>query len=188
MARSITSGFQTEIEAQGLNPRLFIKAEFDSGALRLWSGLGNITFNSEVYTGAGDLLDVSAVEESQELRANTVVFSLDGLDSAVVSLALTENYQGRKITMWFAVLDNNGAIIADPYKLFSGQMDVMEITDDGDKAILKMSAESDLIDLRDAKERRYTHEDQQLYYPGDLGLEFVSKINDIELSWGAGVE
>lgn len=186
MARDITSGFQDEIDAQVLRPCLLVKGEFDGGDLNLWSGYGELSWGGDTYTGAGNLLNVTAVEESQELKANSVVFELDGLDAAIVSIALSEDYQGRPVTCWFAVLDTSGAIIADPYKLFSGQMDVMEVTDDGEKAILKMSAESDLIDLRDAKERRYTPEDQKLYYPNDKGLDFVPKINDIELTWGAG--
>ena len=41
-----------------------VKAEFDSGTIRLWSGLGDASIDSETYTGAGDLLSISNVEEN----------------------------------------------------------------------------------------------------------------------------
>lgn len=186
MARDISSGFQTEIEAKELSPIILIKAEFDSGDLRFWTGYGEITFDSEVYTGSGDLVKMNRVEETQSLSANNVAFELSGVPSSLISIALTEDYQGRTVTAWFGALDNNGSIIADPYQIFSGFMDVMNIQDDGESATITVNSESELIVLKEAKERRYTPEDQKQDYPSDEGLDFVPLIQDIELTFGAG--
>lgn len=186
MARDITSGFQTEIEASVLRPIVLIKGEFDSGDLRFWTGYGELTFDSEVYTGSGDLVKMQRVEETQSLTANNVSFELSGIPSSIVSIALTEDYQGRPITAWFGVLDDNFSLIADPYQIFKGFMDVMTIADDGETATITVSSESELIVLKESKERRYTPEDQKQDYPNDLGLDFVPLIQDIELAFGAG--
>lgn len=186
MARDITTGFETEIEAESLNPCLFIKAEFDSGDINLWSGYGQITFNAETYQGAGQLLAISQIDETQELKANTVNFELSGLPSAIIALALTEDINNRPITCWFGVLDSDGAIIADPYMIFSGRMDTAEINLNGETGKVIVSAESDLIDLRNSRERRYTPEDQKIDYPNDEGFQFVPIIQDITITWGAG--
>ena len=53
MARDITSGFQTEIEAQSLNPLILGKAEFPGGDVNIWSGYGDIVYNSDTYSGKG---------------------------------------------------------------------------------------------------------------------------------------
>lgn len=184
MARDITSGFQTEIEAQSLSPAILVKGEFDGGDVLVWSGYGDIIYNAETYSGAGTLLNISEVEETQKMQANGVTFSISGIPSSLVSLALSDNYQGKPITAWFAVLDSSGSLIADPYQLFSGKMDVMEINDDGETAIITIRAENDLVDLRDARERRYTPEDQKTDYPNDLGFDFVPTIQEIEIQWG----
>lgn len=185
MARDITTGFEAEIEASALKPCILVKAEFDSGDLRLWSGLTEITYNAEAYTGAGNLLSVSAVQETQDLKANNVNFGLSGIPSSLVSIALSEDYQGRRITAWFGVLNDSG-LISDPYKIFSGFMDVMSLSDGGETAEITLSAENELIELRDAKERRYTPEDQKIDYPNDKGFEFVPTIQDRIVTWGAG--
>jgi hypothetical protein len=34
--------------------------------------------------------------------------------------------------------------------------------------------------------RRYTQEDQQRDYPGDLGFQFVNSIQESQIFWGPG--
>jgi hypothetical protein len=184
MARDITSGFETEIDAQSLVMAYFIKAEFDGGDVRVWTGYGDKIFSAETYSGTGNLVGISSVTETQDMSATSVSFTLSGVPSAYVSVALAEDYQWRPITMWVAVLDSAGAIIADPYKIFSGKMDIMEIEDDGDNATISIRAENNLIGLTEAKEWRYTPEDQARLYPADKGFDFVSRVKDQNVQWG----
>lgn len=185
MARDLTAGFITEISAQQLQAALLAAFEFDSGTTRVWSGYGNVTWDGNTYTGVGDLGSVENITESEEIKANGTSVTLTGVPSAAVSLALLEDYQGRPAHIWFAVMDTAGVIIDDPYEVFSGRMDVMELVDDGDNATLGISLESDLIDLQKSRERRYTPEDQKIEYPDDLGLDFVAFIQDAEITWGS---
>lgn len=188
MVRDLTAGMITEIDAKELRPLFLVKAEFTSGDVNFWTGHGEITYNSETYTGAGNLLDVSNLAETQELIANGVDVTLTGLPSSLVALALSEPYQGRPLTIWFGCLDGAGTLIADPYMIFKGLMDVMVIEDDAQTAKITVAAESSLIALRDSKERRYTDEDQKSEYPEDEGFAFVALSQDVTLSWGAGVQ
>ena len=185
MSRDITSDFETEVDADLLRPAILIKAEFESGDVLAWTGVGSINFNSESYTGLGELLGISVVQETQKMEANGLQFTLTGLDSSLISIALNDEYQWRPITMWFAVLNPDFSIIADPYKIFSGRMDIMEITDSGNDSSIVLNAENNLIDLKENRERRYTPEDQKRYFTGDLGLDFVPNIQEIEILWGS---
>jgi hypothetical protein len=185
--RDITSGFQTEIEATQLRPIILLKAEFDSGDVRMWSGLNDLIYNSETYFGVGNFLSINGAEETNELRASSSSFRLSGIDPALLSISLLENYQGRPISCFFGVLDNNKSLIADPYMIFKGRMDIIQISDDGLNATVTVNAESDLVDLRVVREKKYTPEDQKSIYPNDLGLDFVPSIQDITVNWGVGV-
>lgn len=188
MARDITSGFTTEIEDNITCPALFLKAEFDSGTVRMWTGIGDKIFNAETYNGVGHFLGVDQIEETQELRAAASKFRLAGIPSGLLSIALAEPYQNRPIALWFAFLDKETkALIADPCLVFKGKMDLMEISEDGETAEITINAESDLIDLRTIRERKYTPEDQKAIYPDDLGLDFVPSIQDVQITWGVGV-
>lgn len=186
MARDITSGFETEIDASSLKPLILIKAEFDSGDLRIWTGYEDKVYNSETYTGAGFLLKISPVQETKEMRANNVNFELSNMESSIISLALTEKYRGRSITVWFGVQDESG-LITNVQRIFKGKMDVMEIKDNGETGTLSLSAESDLQELRKKRPRRYTPEDQKSEFLGDLGLDFVPQVQEKDITWGNGV-
>ena len=210
MARDITTGFDDELDEVNKNPCILVKAEFDGGDLLLWSGYGSIDFNGDTYSGAGQLMSMSPVQETQELRANNVTFGLTGLDAAVIATGRTEDYSGRPITAWFGLRDSDGQVptddsgnipldssgnaptdspgglIADPYRIFSGEMDIIEFEYNGENSGGHIAAESELLNLRKKNERRLTPEDQKLEYPGDLGFDFVPTIQDRQITWGAG--
>ena len=81
---------------------------------------------------------------------------------------------------------NLGVGKIDPVQAFSGRLDVPEIKDDADTCTITISYESRLIDLTVARTWRYTHESQQVLFPGDLGFEYVTTIQDREITWGRG--
>ncbi len=87
--------------------------------------------------------------------------------------------------MWIGFFDTStGAVIADPYELFSGQTDIPEITEAGDTATITITIESRLVDLEKKRVRRFTKEDQARDFPSDLGFDFVPKLQDAELLFG----
>lgn len=189
MARGLTAGMVTEVTATELSPILLLKAEFDSGDVRLWTGTGEITFDGEVYSGGGDFLGVSSVEETQDIEANNVTATLTGIKSSLLSIALSEDYQDRPATIWFGVLnDATGALIADPEKMFAGRMDVMNIEYSGEDATISIRAEGNLITLKRPKERRYTAEDQKTDHSTDTFFDQVESLQDTQVAWGRTTE
>jgi hypothetical protein len=186
MPRTVTPAFAAAVAAGTVRPAILVEALFDSGAVRLWSGLGDVVYASNTYTGAGNLLVIDALQERGDVQALGTTITLTGIPSVLVSLALAEPYQGRIVRIYQALLDANLAVIADPDERFTGRADVMAISDDAETATISMTVESRLIDLQRPRERRYTHEDQQTEYPGDLGLNFVAAIQDRPIKWGSG--
>lgn len=184
MSRSLTAGMVTEVTASVLEPIILMSGEFDSGDVNLWSGVGSIVWDGITFTGAGSLLGVKEIRESQTLEAVNVDIQLSGLPSSLVAVALTEDYQNRPVTMWIAALDGTGAIIADPYKIYRGRMDVLEIEEGAETATLTMHTENRLVDLQRTRERRFTPEDQKAVYPDDTGLDGVSSLQDRAIVWG----
>jgi hypothetical protein len=186
MARDISSGFQTAVGSKALVMDDLIKIEFDSGDLRLWSGVGEITYDGEVYTGAGGLIGISSLGENGTLAAEGATFTLSGVDTSIIALALQEDYQGKRVTGTIIILDDNGTITAS-HTAFVGKLDVMALSNDGESASISVTAESDAIRLQRVSERRFTDADHKKDYPDDTGLSYVTLIQDIELDWGAGL-
>ena len=95
MSRNLTTAVQNELAASELQPFFAIKLAFDSGDVRIWTGYNDITVASETYIGGGQLLSISPIEETVEIAARGVNLALNGINSSLVSVALTESYQGR---------------------------------------------------------------------------------------------
>lgn len=184
MSRDLTAGMLAEVQAQLVRPCIFFEGEFEGGTVRLWSGLGDITWNDVVWTGAGNLLGVSAVEETTAVVANGVTVSLTGIPVEFRSAAIDGARQGKPGRIWFGAIDASGALVSDPYMLFAGRLDVPEITFGGETFAITITYESRLIDLTRPREWRYTHESQQVLFPGDKGFEFVTSIQDQAVWWG----
>ena len=186
MSRDLTPDFAAALAAPDLRPVIFFEGEFASGPLRLWSGLGEIGWAGQSWSGAGALLGLGAIEETSEVVAGGTSVSLSGIPPDLVQLCIAEARQGLPGRVWLGLLTPEGQIVADPILAFAGRLDVPEITDDAENCRITISYESRLIDLNTARSWRYTHESQQALHPGDRGFEYVTAIQDREITWGRG--
>jgi len=183
MSRDLTSGANTAAQAEVVRPVLMCKLEFDGGDVLANSSPYTITYDSDDYLGVGNMGNVSNVQESPSLSAQGITLTLSGIPSDYISISLSEDYQGRTGTIFLAFLDEDHALIDDPLPMFIGRMDTMSI-EIGDSASILLAVENRLADWHRPRIRRFTHEDQQQEYPGDTGLEYVAKIEDLEIVWG----
>ena len=185
MSRDLPAALATEVAKSMLRPFFMVEALFDSGTVRLWSGIGNITVFGQTWTGAGNVLGFSSYEETSNLQAQGINISLSGISTSLISLALAEPYQGRECRIYLGAFDQNWALVSDPYQIFAGIMDVIEVSEGGDTCTLTLQCESKLVQLTRTKERRYTSESQKADYPGDKGFDFVTQLQDQEILWKA---
>ena len=182
--RTLSADMVTEVTATQLAPILLANLQF-STPVYLWSGYGQLGYGGVTYLGIGTLGTISPVEETTDLAARGIMMRLSGVPTVNVALALTENYQGRACTILFGALSPTaGTLISSPVTVFQGKMDVMQISDDGQSAELTMTAESRLMDFKRPREIRYTDEEQQNLFAGDVGLEFVNDIQEKPIYWG----
>jgi hypothetical protein len=184
MSRTLSTEMQAVATAELVRPIYLVDMEFSSGSIYLWSGMGNLTYNSNTYLGAGDLLSIGAIQETAELTANGATVTLGGIKQSLLALARDEPYQGRPLIIRLGAFDENGDLIASPVILFSGFMDIMTISDSGDTSTITVTVENKLIAFQRTAVRRYTAEDQKIEHPTDKGFEFVAKIQEKEIVWG----
>lgn len=184
MSRDLTPAFEAETLAGQLRPVIFVEVETATITVRFWTGIGEIAWNGQTWVGAGRLLGISPVEETGETRATGITLSLNSIPNDLVSLVLQDARQGKPVNVWLGAMTDDGQVIADPAQVFSGKLDVPEIIDGADTCTISVTAESRLIELERAPDRKYTPEDLALDYPGDRGLDFVTQIQDTQVVWG----
>lgn len=162
-------------------PVVLVELDFASGTFRAWTGLGRLEWAGKSFEGMGAIGAVSEVEETVELRAVRLTLALSPVPQEVVDIALAErSFRLRPARLWGALLDAHSAFVADPFPLWAGLMDTMEVTD-GAEPRVTLACESRLVDLERAEVRRCTDADQQGEHPGDRFFEFVPALQEAEI-------
>ena len=67
MTRTVTAAIITEVQKVKTRPVLFVELDYLAAFVRVWSGIGDITWDGKTWNGTGDLGFVSPVEEIAEL-------------------------------------------------------------------------------------------------------------------------
>jgi hypothetical protein len=186
--KTIDSNISTQFSSDSVVPYFAVSATFNaSQTLRIWSGYGDITISGNTYSGAGELLSITPVQETAQTRADGVEITISGVPAAILTYALDAEYQNKALIIYLGVLSKTTLQPSgNPYTLFSGLMDIMTINDGADSLSITVSAENKLIILNRDKVLRYTDQDQKRLFPTDKGLEYVASIQDKPLTWGAG--
>ena len=184
--QGLDSSIVNALSEENVFPFLAVKGFFDSGNILVWSGIDDITIDSETYTGAGTLLAVSGFEETKEMKTNGITVSLSGMDETVLSYALTENFQNRKLIVHLGFLDGGTNEVKGVMNAFTGRMTSMNISDDTTGSTVTVNAENRLIDLEKASMLRYNKESQKFVAGGttDTAFNRVLKLADQEILWG----
>tara|TARA_R100000734_G_C3319102_1_gene114285 strand:- start:2947 stop:3555 length:609 start_codon:yes stop_codon:yes gene_type:complete len=196
MSRSINANIVSALSNSEIEPFYAVKLAFSTATLYLWTGYGDKTINSETYIGTGNLLSIDGLEEASDLSSKGTDIVLNGLDSTILTYALTEEYQGREVNIYWGVSG-----VSEVVEVFSGYMDQMTIIDRGETSTIKLSVESKLIILERPNIRRYTEgshaaviatentRDSTTYtQSNDSFFRWVAKLQDVQVAWGRETE
>lgn len=179
-----------ETESAKEHVAFFIAVDFDfpSGHVRVWSGARSLTIDGNVYTGVGSMGKVSSAPENNRLVAERKTYQLagTGVDPALVSETDIDGCFGRSVTEYFGFLDKNGALVDDPEINWEGRIDQIARVD-GASPVVEVNAEHRLIVLDEADGTRFTDEHQQRQFPGDLGFNQESTIENKVAVWGGKI-
>ena len=188
MTRQLTASTITNINSDTVFPFFAVELKFDgSQTLRMWTGLGTLTLaDTTEWFGAGTLLTISEVDETSEIAARGADITLSAIPSEVLSLALTEPYQGRECNIYFGTFDNGDQTTAPNNfnEIFSGYMDQMNISEDVNSTTVELKVENKLIDLERSRVARFTSNYQKSKFPTDTGLDFIESMQDKKINWG----
>ena len=219
MSRDLSVDTIDSISADVVYPFFAVELDFGSGTytpvgetepqqiptIRMWTGQGTLVLEDGTeWIGLGQLLNISAIEETSEMAVKGASVSLSGIPSNLISLALQVPYQGRVAKIYFGTFQQ-GSVLQETAnyilleggsrinlesmshgfnELFSGYMDQMNIEEAGDTATIEMAVENKLIDLERARVARFTSGYQKSLYPNDLGLDFIEDLQDKKIPWG----
>jgi hypothetical protein len=162
---------------------VFVEATFASETVYLWTGMGSITWNGQTWIGVGSLGGISPMPDGSTVEAKGIILTLSGFDATLLPLVLNDYIPGLPVTVYLAGFNDN-VLINNPIIAWAGYLDLPSAEIAGETATLSINCESRLIEMDNAPNRRYTADDQQRDYPGDLGFSFVNAEQEKTFYWG----
>lgn len=212
MTRDVSPAVLESLDKDVVYPFYAIELLFDgNNTLRMWTGLGTLVYDPNEtgsgvnYYGTGEILTVDSVEETSEISAKGATLTLSAVPANVLSLALSQPYQGRKCNIYFGMFSKGGSILDQSSfyilqqdgskinlqaqdtgftQIFSGYMDQMNIEEGPESTTLSLTVENKLIDLERVRVARFTSAYQKSKYPNDKGLDFIEDLQDKNILWG----
>jgi hypothetical protein len=167
MPRGLSTEIKAAIAAGTVHPVYLAYFDFDGGAVRTWTGEGDLSYDSETWSGDGTVTSWPNITESVDLVANNITVELSGNASYAVDIADPDVYRARTCEIYIGFVAADGSLPStNVYKVFSGRMAVVGFIEDGEADGYSITVESRLVDLQKAKTVRYTHQSQLQRYPG----------------------
>lgn len=184
MSRELTSGMVAELTASTFRPFFLFEGIFASSTIRLWDGIGDLSWDGQTWLGNGWFKGLSTVQEDNDVKANGIDVILSGVSLSVVSLILTDSRHSCRGKVYLGAFDSDEEIVADPYLLFEGALSAPRIDDSPNSSQAVLSYEDDLIMILRSRELRYNQETQQSLFAGDRGFEYVTGLQKWTGFWG----
>jgi hypothetical protein len=155
-----------------------------SEPIYLNSSSWNLEWDGQTWLGAAGVGRIDEITDGPG-EVKGLSFQLSGVRSQDLALALEEPLQGKSVVIYTAILDPNTFTVLDAFVEWSGRLDTMSTSEQGQNATITATAEHIGIDLLRPRVYRYTHQDQQRLFEGDLGLQFVVDQSDKPIVWPA---
>jgi hypothetical protein len=183
MPRSTASQNVTALTATVCRPCFLVSVAFANETVYCWTGLGNLSWGGQTWTGVGTLGTISPIAEGSDVNARGITLTLSGIPAQLFSDVTTNMASGKTAQVYFGFLDQNGALVADPIPAFIGMVDQARVQMGTDTATLSITVESRLVDMNRARGGRFTDQDQRQRYPSDGSLKYVHFLQDERIDW-----
>jgi hypothetical protein len=152
--------------------------------------------DAQPFDALGSLIRVGDAQQDIKSTANETVFTLVGIDTAVLGWVLSQQIKGSQIEAWHGFFDTNGALITTGgtgglYQFFNGYISSFAINEEWMEevrqfvGIVTVAASSIQLILKNRVAGRYTNNNSwQFFANGDTSMDRVAFISTINYAFG----
>jgi len=179
----------------------FIRLTTPSEVFLLSSAPAAITVpavDSKPFTGLSQLVRVGDATRDIKSTANETIFTLVGLDTAMLGLVLSKNIKGSQIEAWKGFFGTDGVLMTAGgtgglYQFFNGYITSFAISEQWMEearsyiGLITIAASSIQMILQNRTAGRYTNDNSwQFFNKNDTSMNRVSYITTINYQFGKG--
>tara|TARA_R100000353_G_scaffold53329_2_gene42635 strand:- start:478 stop:1029 length:552 start_codon:yes stop_codon:yes gene_type:complete len=181
MARSISSGLQTQIANDANNIAFLVELNF-STPIRVTNFYRDVTYDSNAYEAGGNFLNVAASQETGEAAVQDLQITMSNVTSTIRTVIEGGDYIDKSVNVYIAFFDTNETLV-DATTFFSGLISSCSISETIDSSAVTINVANHWANWNLKKGRHFTDESQQQVYSGDKGLEYADQTKD-DIRWG----
>lgn len=184
--RNLDSDLQTSAESASFNYVVFVDLAFPTGNVRVHNSVGTKSFGGNDYLGVGGFGTISAMEESIDLVDNPIQISLSSITPEIINAVRTDDIYGRDADIYLGALDQDGELLGTPTNWISGYMEQAAVQV-GEENAVTIQVQTRAAKLKQQNNKRWTIEEHQVEFPGDLFLEFLPSLQEAQANWGGQI-
>ena len=184
MTRSLTTAVKNELATNDIRPVHLITIGFSSPvnitdcSFPLTS---SVSGSSVTYSSSDFILGISNFTEETDITKTSINLTLSGADLTFISTVLNENVVNDSVDIFRGFLDDNNALIADPFLLYSGTIDTFAVSENNKESTLTLQIVSHWADFDKTNGRKTNNTSQQRFFSSDVGMDFSSQtVQDIK--------
>lgn len=161
---------------------------FVTQARRFWNGSYKLTTGDHDWFGQSKLGGIEGLEIEGDLNLSTIKVVISGVDERLLAVALgdRDEYIGRHLIVFTQDFDDEHQPLGDPEAVAAGIIDGLELSrvqaeGGGTRRTITVTAPNIFYGRSDGSDSYYTHQSQQLRFPGDRGLQYRSDMYDTNI-------
>ena len=193
MARTIDSTTLAETQSTKTFPIQLIKFQVtnnNADSLFLNTCYTNITYNGDTYLPGSNIIGLSPVEETKDVKTNSVTIQLNGIPNTIIAALENVNAIGGIVTIYQAFWnEETGAIQGQVYQKWQGVINSHSVDEENvQKGDVNISVECKNIvgAILNTKSGRFTSDSSfKEYNSNDASMEFVASMVDFNPRFGA---
>ena len=186
MTRALTTAIKNQLATSDIRPFHLVTIGFATPVYlteNSFSLTSSISGTSRTYVASDHLLGISESTEATDITKSSVSVVLSGADQTYISVVLNENITNAPVTIYRGLLDSGNTIIADPFLLYSGNIENYSISEGETDSTVQLSVVSHWADFDKKNGRKTNNTSQQRFFSTDVGMDFASQtVQDIK--WG----
>jgi len=191
--RTIDAVTLAEVQSTKTYPIQLIKFQVTSDnadSLFLNTGYTSITYNSDTYIPGSNVVSLSAVDETRDVKTNAITIKLNGIPNTIIAALENVNAIGGIVTIFQAFWnEETGQIQGQVYQKWQGIINSHAVDEENSETgDVNISVECKNIvgAILNTKSGRFTSDSSfNQYTTNDKSMEFVAAMVDFNPRFGA---
>ena len=191
--RTIDATTLSETQSTKTYPVQLIEFQVTSNnndSLFLNTGYTNITYNGNTYLPGSNIISLSPVEETKDVKTNAITIKLNGIPNTIIAALENVNAIGGKVTIYQAFWnDDTGAIQGQVYQKWQGIINSHAVDEENTKrgdVNITVECKNIVGAILNTRSGRFTSDTSfKKFTSNDASMEFVASMVDFNPRFGA---